>query len=89
MIHYYYDSKEKLYQSVLERAFSEHIRGLQKINIHGADTEGFLQISFELLWESKLAMRTYQQSCSLKRFKTKGDTITEGIALASMYQPAH
>ena len=42
MIHYYYDSKEKLYQAVLARAFSERIKHVQSLNLHEADVEKVL-----------------------------------------------
>ncbi len=39
MIHYYYDSKEKLYQSVLERAVAARVRANQHIDMHADHVE--------------------------------------------------
>ncbi len=86
MIHYYYDSKEKLYREVLERAFGERVRNLQKLKINEGPADLALE---EFLREfMKEQMRNVNLPTILLFEAVQNDgRFYKEIALASIYEP--
>lgn len=86
MIHYYYATKEQLYRAVLERAFSQQIRTLQKVDIHGEDIAEVLK---SFIRELTQAQRNNVHLSSILLFEgiqNEGKYYKE-IAFAALYEP--
>ena len=86
MIHYYYDSKEKLYREVLERAFGERVRNLQKININEGEVESVLELFVRSFMMEQLRNVNLPTILLFEAVQNDGKYYKE-IALATIYEP--
>jgi len=86
MIHYYYESKEKLYQAVLDRSFQRRIRNIAKFDLVNTPVEEALQNYVRGFMEESI---DNVDICSILLFESiqnHGKYYKE-MALAAIYDP--
>ena len=86
MIHYYYDSKEKLYQAVLEKFLRARVEAIQKINLNDPDvTNAVTQFvrSFILQQQDNVSASSIML---FEAVQNHGRYYKE-IAIAAIYEP--
>jgi len=86
MIHYYYESKEKLYQAVLERSFQRRIRNLSKVDINDASIEEALQNYVRAFMEESIDNVNMSSILLFESIQNHGKYYKE-MALAAIYEP--
>lgn len=86
MIHYYYDSKEKLYQAVLEKFLRARVEAIQKINLNDPDvTNAVTQFVREFVLQQQGNV-SVSSILLFEAVQNHGRYYKE-IALAAIYEP--
>jgi len=86
MIHYYYESKEKLYQAVLERSFQRRIRNLSKVDLNDAPVEEALKNYVRAFMEESIDNVNMSSILLFESIQNHGKYYKE-MALAAIYEP--
>ncbi len=86
MIHYYYESKEKLYQAVLERSFQRRIRNLSRVDINDAPVEEALTNYVRAFMEESIDNVNMSSILLFESIQNHGKYYKE-MALAAIYEP--
>jgi AcrR family transcriptional regulator len=86
MIHYYYESKEKLYQAVLERSFQRRIRNLSQVDINDAPVEEALRNYVRAFMEESIDNVDMSSILLFESIQNQGKYYKE-MALAAIYEP--
>jgi TetR/AcrR family transcriptional regulator len=86
MIHYYYESKEKLYQAVLERSFQRRIRNLSRVDINDAPVEEALRNYVRAFMEESIDNVNMSSILLFESIQNHGKYYKE-MALAAIYEP--
>ncbi|MBU6451818.1 MAG: TetR/AcrR family transcriptional regulator [Cyanobacteria bacterium REEB67] len=86
MIHYYYESKEKLYHAVLDRSFQRRIRNLAKVDLESGPVEQVLQNYVRAFMEESFDNVNISSILLFESIQNHGKYYKE-MALAAIYEP--
>ncbi|MBS2008486.1 MAG: TetR/AcrR family transcriptional regulator [Cyanobacteria bacterium SZAS TMP-1] len=86
MIHYYYESKEKLYQAVLDRSFQRRIRNIAKVDLINAPVDEALQNYVRAFMEESIDNVNICSILLLESIQNHGKYYKE-MAMVAIYEP--
>jgi TetR/AcrR family transcriptional regulator len=86
MIYYYFEDKEKLYQSVLERAFARRVSAVQKLDLLGTSPEQALRLMVESFLNEVSQHPNLSAILFYEAMQNNG-RFYKDIAIATLYEP--